>query len=72
MLPNSKHFVELSCFCLENFKEEGGGPDSKDDEEQFLLWLGHFSSKIGEDDQNLNTFKEHKFVKNRVLKNFLK
>ena len=35
-LPNSKLFEELFCLCLEIF-QEGGLPDSKDDEEHFWL-----------------------------------
>ena len=35
-LPYIKLFEELFCLCLEIF-QKGGLPDSKDDEEQFLL-----------------------------------
>ena len=40
------------------FSGEGGGlHDSKDDEEHFLLWLRHVSSRIWEDDQKPNTLR---------------
>ena len=49
-LPNSKTFQELSCFIVENFQEEGGGYRIlKMMRIIFLLWLGYFWSKIGDD-----------------------
>ena len=40
-------------------------PHSKEDKELFLLWLGHFSMNVWENDQNSNTlrnFSPYKFV----------
>ena len=54
-MPHSKESEseELCCFCLENFQEEGGS-------ELILKMMSNFAlaSKIGEDDQNTNTFEE--------------
>ena len=54
-------FEELFCFCLGKKVGRGVGgeglPDPNDDEEQFFLWLGHFSSKIGKDDQNVKLLR---------------
>ena len=52
--------------------EKGGGlPDSKDDEEHFLVWLGHFKSLIWEDDQSPNTLRNFSLYKIRFWKKFL-
>ena len=42
--------LRIFSACVSTFFRRGEGlPDSKDDEEIVLLWLGHFSSRIWED-----------------------
>ena len=48
--------------------ERGGLPDSKDDEEHFLLSLGDFSNKIWEDDKSPNTLTNLRSYRIRFLK----
>ena len=69
-----EHSLKISLFCLLALPQEGGGglPDSKDDEEHCLLLLGHFSSKILEDDQSPNTLRNFCLYKIRFKKKFLK